>query len=336
MSFASIKKRKSDIAKLKDKVNENAGGGNRDERFWRPSYDKDTFVGTSLIRFLPRYDENGEVTLPWVSWKEFYFTNKANQKYNYRSLTTLGKEDPVANLNKVHWSNMSESQKEGAEGKEARKRNVRMQYVANIVVLDDPRNPENNGKVFLYRFGNQIKKILEKAWFPEYEDQTPVEFFDWDEGANLRIRSKKADFGKMPTFEDSVLEGVSPLAEGRQEVQEALYNAMHDLAEFESEDNYKTYEELEKAMLKVLGVRYVSNILGEDYTPEQAAAAGGNPFDADKEDDNSAKQEKVDEPKKDPFKEAEAKSTSEKQVDPFKESESADGGTPDPFANLDL
>lgn len=338
-NFASMKNKKTNASKLKDKIQDNTAG-NRDERFWRPDYDKETFVGSALIRFLPRYDSDGDITLPWVSWKEFYFMNKQNQKYNHRSLVTIGKEDPVANLNRAHWAMMNDTQKDGAEGKEAKKRNVRMQYVANIVVLDDPKHPENNGKVFLYKFGNQIKKKLEAVWFPEYEDQTPIEFFDWDEGANLRIRSKKADFGKMPTYEDSVVEGVSALADGRQEIQEKIFNSLHDLSEFESEDNYKSYEELEKEMLKVLGARYVARIMGEEYSPEKAAASGANPFEPNQAVEQSNQftepEPKSSDNEHDPFKEVEQKAdgTSDKQVDPFKNATAT--GQEDPFANINL
>ena len=41
----------------------------------------------------------------------------------------------------------------------ARKRKRKLSYYANILVVSDPKHPENEGKVFLYKFG---KKIFDK------------------------------------------------------------------------------------------------------------------------------------------------------------------------------
>lgn len=323
MSFASLKGKKSNQAKLKEKIEQESGSGfEKDTRKWKLGVEKDTEVGSALVRFLPRYDENGEIMVPWVTWKEFSFKTPAG-RYWERSLVTIGEEDPVANLNKAHWATITD--KDGAEAAEARKRNVHTKYIANIVVLKDPKNPDNEGKVFLYEFGNGIKEKLEKAWYPEYEDQEPLEFFDWDEGANFRIRSKKGKNG-WRTYEDSAFEGVSALANGDEKVQEAIFNKAFDLNEFESKDNYKEYDVLEKQMIKVLGKRYVCKIMGEEYTPETAAAAGESPYSAPKE------EKKQEVPKEEPMQE-DVLNTAQESSEELKVESSEEE---DVFANLKL
>jgi len=280
MSFADIKKNKVNNAAMKTKIQDD-GSSTRDPRQWKHRYSTDSGIGTSLIRFLPRYDADGQPTVPWVAWTEFSFKNGSNSYWN-RNLSSINKPDPVSELNKAHWAKIPDAErKNGAEAAMARKRKVQKKYITNIVVLDDKANPENNGKVMLYQFGPAILKKLEAAWFPKFEDQKPLEFFDWDQGANFRIRSENGDFSL--SYDSSEFEQVSPLAGGRQEVQEKLYNSMYDLAEFESESNYKSYDELKAEMIKVLGGRYVAKIMDEEFNPEVAAKAGANPFEKEKQ-----------------------------------------------------
>jgi hypothetical protein len=276
MSFANIKAKKSNLQKLQAKAQENAGGnGSKDERQFKHSYDETSKVGSTLIRFLPRYDEAGEIMLPWASWGEYSFKIGTNNYWN-RSLVTIGQDDPVAEMNKEHWEIVGKD-RDGPEAAKARKRNLKKRFIANIVVLDDPAHPENNGQSFLYSFGPAIQQILEKALFPEYADQKSVEFYDWMEGANFRIRSNMGKNGWM-SYDDSQFEQVSPLANGDQAIQEAIYNKMFKLDEFESDDNYKTYDELKEALIKTVGGAEYARVMGIEFTPATAAAQGVNPF----------------------------------------------------------
>jgi len=337
MSFAKLKKSKSNNESLRQSV-QDSGSGAKDPRMWKHKYDKDSFVGSSTIRFLPRYVE-GEIAVPWVAWTEYSFKTKAGNYWN-RALTNLGEDDPVSLLNNAHWEKITD--KKGPEAADARKRNVKKKYIANIVVMNDPTDPSNNGKVFLYEFGPSIQKILEKVWFPEYSDKVPLEFFDWDTGANLTIRSKKDSYDWL-TYEDTEFGPSEALAEGRVEVQEALYNNMHDMAEFEPVhgDKYKSFDELSTEMTKALGARYIAKIMGTEYSPAQDAAAGGNAFagsgqQSEGTTDPFAKvEQKADESetKVDPFAKVEQKADeSDAKVDPFAGANTE--GQIDPFANL--
>lgn len=331
MSFASIRSKKTDLVKLQQEIQE-SGKSNSDPRIFKHSFDKQTNVGTTLIRFLPRYDSEGEVTVPWITWKEFNFDTPAGT-YWERSRVTLGESDPVADLNKLHWASIPEKEKkDGVEAGKARKRNVKSIYMANIVVLDDPVKPENNGKVFAFKFKNSIKEKLEKVWMPEYSDITPIEFFDWQEGANFRIRTKTDNKGWF-TYEDSAFEGVSPLAGGDIAIQEKLYNAMIDLSEFETADNYKSYEELEAKLIKVLGAREIARIRGEEYSVDTAVKTGENAFNVAQATTNSTNvTEAKTEKSSDPFANIEKAETT-KQTDPFA---GAKTDSSDPFANLNV
>ncbi len=364
-----IQNQKTNLSKLQEEneATGSGGGAPKDPRKWKHTADKTTYVGTSLIRFLPRYDENGEVQLPWVSWTEFNFKNKANKSYWNRNLADIGELDPVGELNKAHWGSIPEAEKkDGIEAKKARLRNVKQKFVANIVVLEDPANPEAVGKVFLYEFGPSVKKILEKALFPKFEHITPIHFYDFMNGANFRIQTFKDSKGWYNYDEYSTLEAPSPLANGDMAVLEGLYNSCHDLSEFTDKSNYKTYDELKKDLLQVVGGAEYSRIMGVDFNPEQLAEAGANPFPqagANAEQTEQQAQSNTEQQQQatggNPFPQAQANAQSaeskpnpfptnsagtqvtgaetESQPDPFKNAtKSDDSGAPNPFAGLNV
>ena len=69
-------------------------------------------------------------------------------------MTTLSQKDPVSEENTRLWNTGLDSDKEIA-----RKRKRKLSYYSNIMVVSDPKHPENEGKVFLFKFG---KKIFDK------------------------------------------------------------------------------------------------------------------------------------------------------------------------------
>ena len=341
-AFANLKKNRTNALaglqkQVQQSVDNQGGGGNKDPRKWRYAFDKTTKVGSATIRFLPF---GGGERLPWVEWYAFNFKSAAGSYWN-RSLKTVGKEDPVAEFNALQWARNQGRDQDDVKG---RKRKIR--YITNIVVLNDPANKDNNGKVFLWEFGPAIHEKIMKAMVPEYEDQAPVPVFDLWEGANFKLRSKEKN--QYLNYDDSTFEAAGPLHQD-ENVMETVYNGMHDLVEFESNDNYETYDELEKRMIKVLGARYVAAVRGETFNAEAAAGAGASPF--QKEDDGSqqapAQQEKVkpQEPKldDDPFAAQQDAGTNtasqaedNKADDPFASQQQDAGAEDDPFANLNL
>jgi hypothetical protein len=155
-----------------------------DDRFWRLEGDK-AGNGTATLRFLPRVEGD---ELPWVRIFSHGFQGPTGKWYIENSLTTLGENDPVGELNTQLWNSGSEANKEIA-----RKQKRKLSFTANVLVVSDPKHPENEGKVFLFKFGKKIfDKIMDKAR-PTFEDEKPVNVFDFWEGANFKLRMRKKD-----------------------------------------------------------------------------------------------------------------------------------------------
>ena len=252
MSFANLKSKSMDISKLVAEANAASGqvsNSNKyqDDRKWKPTVDE-AGNGYAVIRFLPATEGQD---LPWVRYWDHAFKGPTGQWYIERSLTTLGQNDPLGELNSRLWNSGIEEDKETA-----RRQKRRLHYVTNIQVMNDPANPANNGKTFIYEFG---KKIMDQMQ-PEFPGETPVNPFDFWTGAffELKIRNvagyrnyDKSDF-KAPT---AFLDG--------DEVQlEAVYNGMYDLNEFIIPDYagahdpkyFKSYDELKNKLETVLGL----------------------------------------------------------------------------------
>ena len=190
MSFASLKKASSKgdtFAKLSreiEKLNQPAAGSSADERFWKPELDK-SGNGYAVIRFLPAPD--GE-EMPWAKVWSHAFKGPGGQWYIENSLTTLGKDDPVGELNRELWNSGRDSDKEIAR---AQKR--KLSYYSNIYVVQDPAHPENEGRVFLYKFGKKIFDKLVEAMQPAFADESPIDPFNFWKGADFKLKIRKVD-----------------------------------------------------------------------------------------------------------------------------------------------
>ena len=211
-----------------------------DDRFWRLEGDK-AGNGTATIRFLPRVEGD---ELPWIRIFSHGFQGPTGKWYIENSLTTLGENDPVGELNTQLWNSGSEANKEIA-----RKQKRKLSFIANVLIVSDPKHPENEGKVFLFKFGKKIfDKIMDKAR-PTFEDEKPVNVFDLWEGANFKLRMRKKD--GYANYDESVF--TDPVAASSDE-QELLriVNSQHKLSEFTDRKNFKSYEELKKKLNEVL------------------------------------------------------------------------------------
>ena len=190
MSFASLKKASSTgntLSKLTreiEKLNQPAQGGGADERLWKPELDK-SGNGFAVIRFLPAPD--GE-EMPWAKIWSHAFKGPGGQWYIENSLTTLGKDDPVGEMNRELWNSGRDSDKEIAR---AQKR--KLSYYSNIYVVSDPAHPENEGKVFLYKFGKKIFDKLTEAMQPAFADETPIDPFNFWKGADFKLKIRKVE-----------------------------------------------------------------------------------------------------------------------------------------------
>jgi len=219
-----------------------------DERIWKPELDK-TGNGYAVIRFLPAV--SGE-DMPWAKLWNHAFQGPTGQWYIENSLTTLGQNDPVSEMNSAYWNSGVESDKEIA-----RRQKRKLQYYSNIYVVSDSKHPEREGKVFLYRFGKKIFDKIMEAMQPVFDDEEPINPFDFWQGANFKLKIRKVD--GYWNYDKSEFEGSSPLFDNDDEIEEVWKN-QYALKEFTDTTNFKSYDELKTRLNIVLaGTTTVGN-----------------------------------------------------------------------------
>tara|TARA_Y100001970_G_scaffold95868_2_gene120744 strand:+ start:1049 stop:1939 length:891 start_codon:yes stop_codon:yes gene_type:complete len=269
MSFSSLKKRSgTSLEKLVQEAEKlNKQGPGADERFWKPELDK-SGNGYAVIRFLPAPD--GE-ELPWAKVYSHAFQGSGGW-YIENSLTTVNKKDPVGEVNRKLWNSGLDSDKDIA-----RKQKRKLSYYTNIQVVRDPAHPENEGKVFLYKFGKKIYDKITAAMQPEFEDETPINPFDLWEGANFKLKiCKVAGFWN---YDKSEFDSPSALASDDAEL-EAVWKKEYSLTAFTADDQFKSYEELQTRLNEVLGTNKraaAPTVDSEEYEPVAVAAATPTP-----------------------------------------------------------
>jgi len=203
-----------------------------DTRFWTLTRDKSD-VGSAIIRVLPPVHGN---ELPYVNNFTYGFQGSNGKWYINNSLWSIGQVDPVGEANGLCYAS-----KEADQIEIAKKRKLRKQFIANIFVVKDPANPENDGKVFLWKFGSKILDTIKGKLSPEFDGDEPQMVWDIDTGSNFRLRAKRvADF---VNFDSSEWASPSPLAKTDEEM-EAIINQAYDLSEFTKPEFFKTYDQL--------------------------------------------------------------------------------------------
>jgi hypothetical protein len=244
MSFSDLKKQSklgsltSKLVKEVEKMNSPQGG---DDRLWKPEMDK-SGNGYAVVRFLPAPD--GE-DLPWVKMYSHAFQGPGGW-YIENSLTTTGGKDPVSELNTRLWNSGNDADKETA-----RKQKRKLSYYSNIYVVKDPANPQNEGRVFLYKYGKKIFDKVMAAMQPEFEDEDPINPFDFWQGADFKIKIKKV--AGYWNYDSSEFARPSALLDGDDDALEALWKKEYSLAELVAADQFKDYETLKKRLDNVLG-----------------------------------------------------------------------------------
>ena len=228
-----------------------------DERLWKPELDT-SGNGYAVIRFLPAIE--GE-DLPWVKLFSHAFQGPTGQWYIENSRTTLGRgdvgKDPVSEYNSSLWNSGVETDKEIA-----RKQKRKLSYYSNIYVVSDSKNPHNEGKVFLFRYGKKIFDKLMAAMQPEFEDETPINPFDFWKGANFKLKIRKVD--GFWNYDKSEFEAPSPILDDDSAI-ERIWKEQYPLADFTAPSNFKSYEELKTRLDAVLsGKTIVGNQTVED------------------------------------------------------------------------
>jgi hypothetical protein len=246
MSFADLKKNRSkSLEALSQQLEKMTSKGYADpekEKYWNITRDS-AGNGFAIIRFLPAME--GE-DLPFIPVWDHAFKGPGGW-YIEKSLTTLKQEDPVSKYNSQLWNSGNDKDKE-----QARKQKRRLKYHSNILVIKDPANPENDGKVFMFAYGKKIFDKLNDMMNPQFEDETPVNPFDFWEGANFRIKIREVE--GYPNYDKSEFDSPSALFDGDEEKLEEVYSQLHSLKALYDTKNFKSYEELEARMYKALGI----------------------------------------------------------------------------------
>lgn len=220
-----------------------------DERFWAPTFDKER-GGSAVIRFLPSKDLDA---LPFTEIITHFFRS-ADGVYSEKSLKSIGQKDPCSELNYRLWNTGLESDKD-----QARQQKQRKKYYSNILIVKDPANPENNGKVFLYEYGPAIFKKIEAAMFPQLEGEEAIEVFSPFEGANFNIKITPQTLNKniVPNYTNSYFS--EEPSEIKADIEEVM-NSLHDVSEFSQPSQFKTHEQLCDKLVEVLGYTTGSGI----------------------------------------------------------------------------
>ena len=211
----------------------------QDDRFWKPELDK-TGNGYAVIRFLPASDKED---MPWQRVWSHAFKDQGGW-YIENSLTTLNHKDPVSEDNTRLWNTGVDSDKDLA-----RKRKRKLSYYSNILIVADPKHPENDGKVFLYKFGKKIFDKITEAMQPAFDDETPINPFDFWKGANFKLKIRKVD--GYWNYDKSEFESVSPIAADDEAIK-AIWTKQHALKPFVDPSNFKTYDELKEKLNRVI------------------------------------------------------------------------------------
>ena len=248
MSFANLKRNRDSLDKLTkaiESTTQTAEAGSKDDtRFWTPTVDK-SGNGMAVIRFLPAAGADGEDGLPWVRLFDHGFQGPGGW-YIDKCLTTLNEKCPVCEHNNTLWNSGVEANKDVA-----RKQKRRLSYYANIYVISDPSNPENEGTVRLFKFGKKIFDKITEAMNPEFADETPLNPFDFWDGANFKLKIRNVEGYR--NYDKSEFADKSALLDGDDAKLEKIYSQQYSLKEMTDRKHFKPYEQLKGRLDKVLG-----------------------------------------------------------------------------------
>lgn len=247
MSFANLKRNRASIdvlTKAIESTTQTAEAGSKDDtRFWTPTVDK-SGNGMAVIRFLPAPGVDGEDGLPWVRRFDHGFQGPGGWFID-NCLTTIGEKCPVCEHNSTLWNSGVEANKEIV-----RKQKRRLSYLANVYVVSDPSAPENEGTVRLFKFGKKIFDKISEAMNPEFADETPVNPFDFWDGANFKLKIRNVEGYR--NYDKSEFADAGPLFDDDAKL-EKIYSMEHSLKEFTEKKNFKPYDQLKARLDKVLG-----------------------------------------------------------------------------------
>jgi len=253
--LAALKKNKgANLKKLQEKLESQSNSGPpKDERIWKPKLQTGKDKGTAVVRFLT--PKEGD---PFVQLMQYQFKDKGGNFWD-NALQTIGEKDPVQ-LAAINAFRKAKADGDQSLREYAKKFMPRRSYYANVLVIKDESEPENEGKVKIFKFGPMIFSFIEKASMPEFDDMEAFDPFDYWDGADFKIRMVKDTMpgsdGKtieVPTYKDSAFDKSSALFDGDDEKIDEIYQQTYDLSEFVSSDKFKSFDEVAEQFKKVTG-----------------------------------------------------------------------------------
>jgi hypothetical protein len=260
-SFANLKRNSNSFEKLTKAIEATSqpaeAGSKEDTRFWQPTVDK-AGNGMAIIRFLPAPAVDGDDALPWVRTFSHGFQGPGGWFID-NCLTTLNDKCPVCEHNSTLWNSGIEANKEIV-----RKQKRKLSYVANIYIVSDPSNPENEGSVRLFKFGKKIFDKITEAMNPEFADETPLNPFDMWEGANFKMKIRNVEGYR--NYDKSEFADKSALLNGDDAQLESICKQEHSLKEITDKKNFKSYDALKARLDKVLGFDGIAPIKTAEET----------------------------------------------------------------------
>ena len=246
VDFSKMKKASGNLDKLKsavEKLNASADSGDNKENYWKCEVDK-AGNGMATIRFLPAPAVDGDDGLPWAKMFQHGFQGPGGW-FIENCLTTKNQQCPVCEHNNKLWNSGVEANKEVV-----RKQKRKLSYVANIYIVSDPKHPENEGKVKLFKFGAKIFDKITEAMNPQFADETAINPFDLWAGATFKLKIRKVE--GYQNYDRSEFETPSPLLDDDAKL-EKIWKSEFSLAELTADKEFKEYDDLKKRLDKVLG-----------------------------------------------------------------------------------
>jgi len=287
-SFANLKRQSGNLDKLSKAIEalntSSEGGSEKSDNFWRPEVDK-AGNGMATIRFLPASEKDGDDGLPWVKVFSHGFQGPGGWLID-NCLTTKNQQCPVCEHNSTLWNSGIEANKDVV-----RKQKRKLNYIANVYIVSDPKHPENEGKIKLFKFGKKIFDKISEAMNPQFEDETPINPFDMWKGANFKLKIRKVE--GYQNYDKSEFDSPSALSDDDSEL-EQIWKDSFSLNELISDKEFKSYDELKKRLDKVLGLNgeapktTVEQVKAKTFNATKPAAEDSPFKDDTSEDDDMA------------------------------------------------
>jgi len=283
-SFANLKRQSGNLDKLSkaiEALNTSSEGNDKSDNYWRPEVDK-AGNGMATIRFLPASAADGEDGLPWVKIFSHGFQGPGGWLID-NCLTTKDEKCPVCEHNSALWNSGIEANKDIV-----RKQKRKLNYIANVYIVSDPKHPENEGQVKLFKFGKKIFDKISEAMNPQFEDEQAINPFDMWKGANFKLKIRKVE--GYQNYDKSEFESPAPLLSDDDEL-EKIWKSEHSLQELLKAGEFKSYDALKQRLDKVLGLNGEAprtTVEQAKAKPAPKAVAEDSPFKDDSEDDDMA------------------------------------------------